>query len=72
MDWANACGGTCVEDIARLKGEETRDVGDDFVDAVEHVGGTAFLNGLSVDVEVEMDGLNIEEFLLGNPFADSG
>ena len=46
VDGAYASGSACIEHIARLEGEELRDIGDDLVDTVEHVGGAAFLYGL--------------------------
>ena len=70
VDGAYASGGTRVEEVARLQGEELGDVGDDLVDLIKHIGGAAFLDGPSVDVEVEMDALDVEELLLGNPLAD--
>ena len=70
VDGAYACGGASVEEVARLQGEELGDVGDDLVDLIKHIGGAAFLDGLTVDVEVEVDTLDVEELLLGNPLAD--
>ena len=82
VDGTYASGSACIEHIARLEGEELRDIGDDLVDTVEHVGGAAFLYGMAVDVEVEMKPLQprigtrrlrvAQQLLLRHPLADGG
>ncbi len=49
-----ACGSAGIEQVARLQREELRDVGDDLINGVEHIRGTALLYGLAIDVEVEV------------------
>ena len=78
----NACRGAGIEQVARLQREELRDVGDDLINGVEHIRGTALLHGLAIDVEMEVQAqetrlfagrLRIrQQFLLGYPLADGG
>ena len=56
--------------VACLQGEILADVGHYLVDAEDHVGGAAFLHGLSIDIEVEPQGLHIEKLVLADPLAD--
>ena len=58
-----------IDDVARLESEEAAYVAHYFVDLKHHVARHALLHGVSVDVEMEMQRLEVEEFLLGYPFA---
>ena len=64
MDRTNACWGVGIEDIARLQCEELGDIGDNLIDTIKHVAGTTFLNGLAIDIQMEMNSLYIQELLL--------
>src|SRR5574344_1878948 len=58
-----------IDDVARLESEEAAYVAHYFVDLKHHVARHALLHGVSVDVEMEMQRLEVEEFLLWYPFA---
>ena len=58
-----------VEDVARLQREEAADICDDLVHLVHHLARAALLHRPSVDVHVEVNGLNVAELLLVHPFA---
>ena len=70
MDRTNACRGAGIEDITRLQREELGDVGDNLIDTIKHIAGTAFLNRLAIDIQMEMNRLYIQEFFLWHPLAD--
>ena len=72
MDRTNACGGAGIEDITRLQREELGDVGDNLIDTIKHIAGTAFLYRLAIDIQMEMNCLYIEELLLWHPLANGG
>ena len=57
MDGPHAGWCTRIEQVTRLQGKELRDIGDDLIHLVEHIGGASFLHGLTIDVEVEVDAL---------------
>ena len=54
----------CIEQVARLQREILGDVAHQFVNLVEHIARTAFLHRLSVDVQMEVQRLDVEELLL--------
>ena len=69
---ATACGTTRIEQVSRLQREVLTDVRDNLIHLVEHIARTAFLHILTIDVEMEMDGLDVAELLDIYPFADGG
>ena len=71
MNRPHTCGGASIEDITCLQCKELRNIGDNLVNTIEHVAGTSFLNGISIDVKMEMNGLNIKKLLLRYPLAYS-
>ena len=68
--WTHASGCAGVEYVACFQGKELRYVGDDLVYLIQHIAGATLLNGLSVHIQMEVQGLQIHELLLGHPFAD--
>ena len=64
VDWTNAYGRSCIEDVACLQGEELADIAYKTVNGEYHVGGVAFLNSIAVDVEGEAQVLDVEEVIL--------
>ena len=69
---ATACGTTRIEQVSRLQREVLTDVRDNLIHLVEHIARTAFLHILTIDVEMEMDGLDVAELLDVYPFSDGG
>ena len=63
---------TRIEQVACLQREVLADVRDNLIHLVEHIARTAFLYIFTIDVEMEMDGLDVTELLDIHPFADSG
>ena len=61
---------TRIEQVARLQRKELGDVAHQLVNLVEHIARTAFLHRLSVDVQMEVQRLDVEELLFGNPLAN--
>ena len=64
IDWTNAYGRSCIEDVACLQGEELADIAYETVNGEYHVGGVAFLNTVAVDVKGEAQVLDVEEVIL--------
>ena len=58
---ATACRTTRIEQVSRLQREVLTDVRDNLIHLVEHIARTAFLHILTIDVEMEMDGLDVAE-----------
>ena len=50
---------TCVDYVARLQREVPTDVADNLVYLIKHIARAAFLHGLTVDVKMEMNTLNV-------------
>ena len=71
VDRATACRTSGIEQVARLEREVLTDVGDDFIYLVEHITRAAFLYGLVVEVETEVQCLDITELPDVDPFADN-
>ena len=67
VDGAHAYGRSRIENVARLQGEPLRDIGNQFIHPIEHIARTALLNGLAIDVKMEMNGLNLA--VQGRPFS---
>ena len=67
MYGSHACGGSGVEEVARLQREELTDVGYQLVHLMEHVGRMSALDSHAIDVEVEVEVLDItSQRLLGD------
>ena len=64
VDWTNAYGRSCIEDVACLQGEELADITYKTVNGEYHVGGIALLNTIAVDVKGEAQVLDVEEVIL--------
>ena len=71
VDRTAACRTSGIEQVARLEREVLADVGDDFIYLVEHIARAAFLYGLVIEVEAEVQCLDITELLDVDPFADN-
>ena len=65
---ASGCAG--VEYVACFQGKKLRYVGNNLVYLIQHIAGATLLNGLSVHIQMEVQCLQIHEFLLRHPFAD--
>ena len=50
---------TCIDYVARLQREVPADVADNLVYLIKHIARAAFLHGLTVDVKMEMNTLNV-------------
>lgn len=70
MDGTARCGASGVENVTRFEREIPADVGNKLVHFVEHVARTALLHGLTVDVEVEMQGLNVTKLVQTDPLTE--
>lgn len=71
VDRTAACRTSGIEQVARLEREVLADIGDDFIYLVEHIARAAFLYGLVIEVEAEVQCLDITELLDVDPFADN-
>lgn len=71
VDRTAACRTSGIEQVARLEREVLADIGDDFIYLVEHIARAAFLYGLVIEVETEVQCLDIAELLDVDPFADN-
>ena len=69
---AAACGATRIEEVARLEREIAGGIADELVDGIEHIGRATGLDGLAIDVEVEVEALGAEKLLLLHPFSEHG
>lgn len=69
---AAACGATRIEEVARLEREIAGGIADELVDGIEHIGRATGLDGLAIDVEVEVEALGPEKLLLLHPFSEHG
>ena len=56
LNRAYSCRGSGVDEVADLKRYEPGNIGNDMVDAEQHIVGVALLNGITVNIEPKGNG----------------